>query len=167
MKKLFFMLALILAVSWNVNAQTRSKSEFIATATDEYGTCPHLAILFSCDIEYDDTTNLPNYSFWLGVQNDKYECVEDFYTLIRGTAQEVYDFLNFVEIWGKNNKEDGISEKFENYDLRRHNFGALLGKHISVYSGDKHHTFRDNEIKTMKKRLIKYCKKHNIVLTTE
>lgn len=167
MKKFLFLVALMIATSMGLNAQIITKTEGVCHKWEGSGYCRNIAYLLGCAIVYDDETNsqLSNYIFELSAQNSSYECLEDLFVLKNGTCQEMYDFLTHIENWGEQHKDNGVSEGFDGYTLKRWTFG-LFGSRIVVEIKDKYHIFKDKDIRNIKKKLVKYAKKNNIILNT-
>lgn len=165
MKKFLLLVTLIMVTSIGVNARFITKTDGVCHKWEGESPCRNIAYLLGCAIMYDDETNVSSSCiFELSAQNNMYDCIEDLFVIKNGTCQEMYDFLTHIEQWGKQHKEDGISEKFDGYTLKRWNFGLLLGSKIVVEVKGKYHSFKDKDIRNIKKKLVKYAKKNDIIL---
>lgn len=164
MKRILLLVTLIMVTSIGINAEFITKTDGVCHKLEGDGLCRNIAYLLGCAVMYDDETNVSSsYIFELSAQNSTYECLEDLFVIKNGTCQEMYDFLTHIEQWGKRHKENGISEKFDGYTLKRWSYG-IFGSFIVVEVKDKYHTFKNKDISNIKKKLVKYAKKNNIAL---
>jgi hypothetical protein len=110
---------------------------------------------------FNENMEIESHNFGLLVQDDDYDCLNNHFEIIQGSAQEVYDFLIKIESLFEK-LTSGMSITEGDYSFRR--FKYLTANEISVRKVDskKTHSFSKNNIKKIKKKLIAYCEQNNI-----
>ncbi len=167
MKKILFILSICFFVSLTMKAQEiMSKTEKVCSNYAGKESCRHQDYFLQADIiNYGDMH--PSYIFTLFVQHSEYDCMENDFVLIKGDAQDIYDLLVRIEDFSAKVLEDGVRKSYDDYTFTRWNWG-ILGKVVSVrkVGESEYHNFRNKHISKIKKKLVKYCKKHNVKINT-
>ena len=150
MKRILFICYLII-LSQIVSAQENKISK-IETVV------PYLKV----EITYDEKMNPIDYFFVFYANNGYYS--SDLFVIDHGDAQSMYDTLSDIISFGDRFNEHGMSKESEKYNLTL--FNIMGTKYIAISVGDDSDSIRFGDLKLVRKKLVKYCKKHNINIQT-
>lgn len=116
----------------------------------------------SVDVEYDNNMNPVSHSFSLIFQDANYNVLDKPFVYVSGSAQDIFDSLRPIEEFALKYDKNGLNKNYNNLSLTR--FKMPLLNYVNVDLGDKEFDIALYTINQIKKRLIKYCKKHKLEL---
>lgn len=166
MKKFILVIVAMLLVGV-VQSQTYTKTNLIYRElkyTNDSGSdhryLTEYTISEHIDIDcFDSNVSCVNRYFLLNVHDWRYKHSENTFTIVKGSAQDVLNFLEEIEKFFI--KEDGITMHCGSYSLTRY---KQFLYNVVVYTMDNGstHTFTKSYINNIKRKLTNYCDKNNI-----
>lgn len=127
---------------------------------NEISKVENIVTYLNVKVSYDKQMNPIDYFFVFYANNGYY--TSDLFVIKYGNAQEIYDFLTEVISFGEKFNETGVSLNNDQYNLMLAN--VMGTKYISIEVDGNSDSIRLSDIKLVRKKLIKYCKKNNISL---
>jgi hypothetical protein len=164
MKKFILVIVAMLLVGV-VQSQPYTKTNLVYHNT--YTNCQYCPSLTECaifeHISLDSNMNYVNRYFLLDVHDWRYKHLENTFTIVKGSAQDVVSFLEEIEKFFI--YENGITMDCGSYSLTRY---KQFLYNVVVYTMDNGstHTFTKSYIKTIKRKLTNYCNNNNIDFDT-
>lgn len=151
MKKITIFVACVLVFTQSIfaNENEISKIENIVT-------------YLNVKVTYNEQMNPIDYFFVFYANNGYYS--SDLFVIDHGDAQRMYDTLSDIIAFGEKFNEHGISKETERYNLTL--FNIMGTKYIAISVGENSDSIRFGDLKLVRKKLVKYCKKNNINIQT-
>lgn len=151
------------------NAQDMEKTVII---TKKWGGAENsriVAYVLSVTESYNDDMTVDNYSFLFSAQNDKYETFQDLFPIVGGSAQDVFNFtewvIKFIEVCKVEDVKIPIEDSQLPLTIEYVNWN-LMGKKYFISNGSAYHRFKKSEFEKIQKELLKYCKRQGIEIDT-
>ena len=137
-------------------------SQIVLGEEDKISKVETVVSYLKVEVTYDKGMNPIDYFFVFYANNGYYS--SDLFVIDHGNAQEIYNTLSDIISFGEKFKEHGMRKESEKYDLTL--FDIMGTKYISIAVDEYSDSIRLGDLKLVRKKLVKYCKKHNINIQT-
>ena len=154
------------------NAQDMEKTVIITKKWGGSTNSRVVAYALSVEESYNSNMTIDGYSFLLSAQNDKYETLQDLFAIASGSAQNIYNFTEWVLRFMDVCSIEDVKVPIEDFGLGlpltiQYVNWKLMGKKYYINSGNSYHLFKKSEFEKIQKDLLKYCKKQGIEIDTK